>query len=433
MTSTSRLFVALVALALLAGCQRLLAPTPNLYVHAETDPFADVPAAFQSNKVDVLFVTDRKPRGEKDGSFQYGYLRSPSVAWGSAVVEIGRNVTWEDLVAASRTATRKAGLPMRVVSITEHGRFPETPAPVVIEGNEMRETDAYVAAKQTAVDEFQNELRRRLALSPRNEAFVYIHGYKNSFEDAAIRTAELWHFLGREGVPIVYSWPAGHPGLIRGYTRDRESGEYTIFHLKEFLRALSACPEVDFIDIIAHSRGTDVLVSALRELKIFIEGTGQDPQAVYKIEDVVLAAPDIDVGVARQRFTADRMYRMFMELTIYVCSKDRALGTAEWLFQTPGRLGKLRPEQMVESDRQRLAQVRRGGVVDARIRTDLTAHAYFMANPAASSDLILNLRYNRLPGAEHGRPLTEIAPNWYILDDDYPMKAAPLPKELRED
>ena len=45
----------------------------------------------------------------------------------------------------------------------------------------------------------------------------------DSFEDAIFRIAELWHFLGREGVPIAYTWPAGHPGLLRGYNYDRES------------------------------------------------------------------------------------------------------------------------------------------------------------------------------------------------------------------
>ena len=72
-----------------------------------------------------------------------------------------------------------------------------------------------------------------------------------------------------------------------------------------------------------------------------------------------------------------------------------------------------------------------GEVVDSRIRSEGMGHSYFLSNPATLSDLILVLRYDRPPTAEHGRPLTEIAPNWYILDDDYPRKAAPLPKSMR--
>ena len=41
--------------------------------------------------------------------------------------------------------------------------------------------------------------------------------------------AEFWHFLGRLGVPLKYTWPAGRPGL-NGYSYDRESSEFTVNH-----------------------------------------------------------------------------------------------------------------------------------------------------------------------------------------------------------
>ena len=80
--------------------------------------------------------------------------------------------------------------------------------------------------------------------------------------------AELWHFLGREGLPIIYTWPAGYPGIF-GYTYDRESSEFTVFHLKQAIRWLAKLPEVENIHLLAHSRGTDVTVSAVRELVIW--------------------------------------------------------------------------------------------------------------------------------------------------------------------
>jgi esterase/lipase superfamily enzyme len=66
----------------------------------------------------------------------------------------------------------------------------------------------------------------------------------------------------------VYSWPAGQAGLLRGYSGDRESGEFTVFHLKEFIRTIAAIDEVEKINFSAHSRGTDVILTALRELII---------------------------------------------------------------------------------------------------------------------------------------------------------------------
>jgi esterase/lipase superfamily enzyme len=431
MNAVSRTPVALVALILLAGCQRLLMPTPNLYVHAEEDPFADVPEVFRSNKVDLLYATDREPEAAKDGSLAYGYGRSPSLAWGSCIVEIGRNVSWDDLVAASRTATRKAGLPIQLGPLVEVGRFPATPPPVKIVDGKMAETREYIDERKAAYTALQDELRRRLALTSRKEAYLFVHGFKNTLEDAAFRMAEIWHFVGREGVPILYSWPAGHPGLMRGYTADRESSEFTVYHLREFLTALAGCPELERVHVIAHSRGTDVLATALRELVLISTAAGLDPQATYKIGHFVLAAPDLDLDVSQQRHSADRIDLIFEQGTIYVTPNDRALGSAEWLFGSRNRMGKLRPEELGERTRQRLGSARDRDVVDSRVKTDYMAHAYFLGNPATSSDLVLVLRYDRPPGAEHGRPLTEIAPNWYIIDDSYPQQAAPLPRELQ--
>jgi esterase/lipase superfamily enzyme len=58
----------------------------------------------------------------------------------------------------------------------------------------------------------RQNLRQRLALTSRKAAYVYIHGYNNTFADGVLVIAELWHFLGRQGVPILYTWPAGAGG-----------------------------------------------------------------------------------------------------------------------------------------------------------------------------------------------------------------------------
>ncbi|MHC4102689.1 MAG: alpha/beta hydrolase [Planctomycetota bacterium] len=75
-------------------------------------------------------------------------------------------------------------------------------------------------------------------------------------------------FLKREGVAIAYTWPAGLPGLLQGYNYDRESSEFTVFHLKQLVRALVSMSEVEGISLLAHSRGTDGAITALRELVI---------------------------------------------------------------------------------------------------------------------------------------------------------------------
>ena len=432
MSRLARIHLSLALLAILAGCQRILIPTPNLYAYSESDPFADVPPELATNTVDLLYVTDRQPEGGNgadERSVQYGYGRSFSVAVGSCVVEIGNGVSWKELVQASRAKKRGGTLPLHVRTVTEQFRFPPTPPPIVVTNGDVQETPRYIAAKQAAIGALHDELRRRLAVTPRKEAYVFVHGYANTFEKAAFRMAELWHFLGREGVPILYSWPAGYPGLLRGYTHDRESGEFTIFHLKEFFKALAACPELDTVHVIAHSRGTDVAMTALREIIIEARARGDDPQTVLKIGNVIMAAPDVDMEVAGQRFGAERLNDGWELLTVYVSKNDHAIGTAEWLFASPRRIGRLELKDITASERARTRLIPNADIVDARVRTDYKGHGYFLSNPAVFSDVILVLRYDRTPGAEHDRPLTEIFPGYYILDDRYPQHAAPLPKK----
>jgi esterase/lipase superfamily enzyme len=428
-----RAVIRLVLVAILvvsAGCQRQLIGTPNLYIDAAENPFADVPPELQTNTVDLLYVTDRAREDDGVGSVRYGYKRSPSMAFGSLVVEMGHDVSWEQLVEASTTRKRSVSLPMRVQSVTEQLRSPDTPSLFVVEDGQLRESPQSIVAWKVWIDAFYDELRRRLVVTPRKEAYIFVHGFHNTITDAAYRMAELWHFLGREGVPILYSWPAGHPGLIRGYTADHESGQFTQFHLKEFLRVLATYPELETIHVIAHSRGTDVALTAIRELILVAKARGDDLEATLKLGNIVLAAPDIDDDVADQRFAADRIFDGFERMTIYTTKDDRALGSAEWLFSSKKRIGKIRPDQLSEYWRE-IGPLTRTTVVDARVKTDYMGHGYFLSDPATCSDLILVLRYGRLPGAENGRPLTKIAPTYYILDKNYPSQAAPMPKGKR--
>ena len=157
---------------------------------------------------------------------------------------------------------RSARPKLKLVSTTELGRFPATPyAFQIVEGTDIELDPEVVAEREETLAQARQELLRRLALTPRKEVYVFVHGVGNSFDDAVASVAEGWHFLGREGVPIAYTWPAGRGGLFF-YAYDRESGEFTHFHFKQFMRVLTSIPEIEKIHVIAHSRGNDVVLSA---------------------------------------------------------------------------------------------------------------------------------------------------------------------------
>ena len=397
-------------------------PTPNLHVTAEADPFACVPPALRSSRIDVLYVTDRRPRDHKN-QVKYGPQRSDSMAFGSCIVQIGDSVSWEDLVRASRTKKRSRALPLRVQAVEEQARFPATPLPVAIKDGVLIDDPETRVRQQEVEARFQAELRRRLRTVARKEAFVFVHGHNNSFEDACMVIAELWHFLGRQGVPIAYTWPAGQGGML-GYLFDRESGEFTIYHLKQFLRLLDSCPELKRTHIIAHSRGTDVTLTAAREMVIESRGVQDHKHVQTKLDNLVLAAPDLDVQVLQQRVVAERILRDVGKVTIYVSERDRAIGLAEWMFSSIRRLGQLQFADLTEAEKQMMSHVDWGQVVDVKVRTDFIGHSYFHTSPAVSSDLILILRDDRDPGAAHGRPLIPISNNYWELPEGYPTLAA---------
>ena len=418
--SAGTLGLLLLAVGLLAGCPGPhLMPTPNVYVQTQSHPFADVAPSLRTNTVDVLYATDRKPVPRDDGTLAYGYGRSFSLAVGSCVVEIGQDVAWDTLVQQSQQAERTQELPLHIRAMTEQVRFPATPLPFVLHDGQPTVAPAVQEAYEHAAAQVRQDLRQRLALTPRKAAYVYIHGYNNTFEDGVLVIAELWHFLGRQGVPILYTWPAGAGSGLRGYNHDRESGEFTIFHLKQFLRLLASTPELEELHLIAHSRGTDVLTSALRELYIETRAAGHDFRTVYRIKNVVLAAADLDLEVVTQRLAAEYVGLGTERTTIYVSNVDKAIGFSAFLFTSLSRIGQLQPEDLTDEERQHLERVARTQLIDARVPTGLIGHAYFYRHPAVSSDLVLVLRYQLEPGSP-GRPLHKRGANFWQITPDYP-------------
>src|SRR5208282_943825 len=113
--------------------------------------------------------------------------------------------------------------------------------------------------------------------------------------------------------------------------------------LKYFLQMLAQCPGVERIHVIAHSRGCDVAVTALRELHIGYRAQGKETQVELKLENLVLAAPDLDQDVFMQRFMAENLMRAAKRTTIYASTSDKAIEFADLVFAGRRRVGALGP------------------------------------------------------------------------------------------
>ena len=414
-------------LLLLVGCStsRPLMPTPSIYLQTPASLFSALPDEAKSARLDLLYVTDRARLDDLTGTPLYGYGRSSSAAFGSVEVVAGSDLDWNRVVASSLDGSRrKKDVTLSIGETEELGRFPETPLGIVLNEGGVVETDPEIlAAVEVAEALFMREIDRRLDLTAKNEIFIFIHGYANDFSEGAFKLAELWHFLGREGVPLLFSWPAGRGGPT-GYPYDIESGNFCLFHLKELLRLLARHEEVEAIHIVAHSRGTDVATNALRELVIETQAAGHDPRARLKVRNLVLAAPDLDMSVVEQRLIAEKTGLGIERVTIYTSQGDKAIRLSEKLRSGLRRLGRVGASDLPEGradDMLIWQRVTNIDFVDFEGKADRHGHSYFLSNPNASSDLVMLLRFGYAPGEENGRPLEYLGAGFWRIPDDYPL------------
>ena len=416
---TSSPVAALFLTLLLVGCSSApkLMPTPNIYADGGSYPESSVRPGLKSNKVDLLFVTDRAPETTADGTLKYGIGRSASVGFGSAIVEIGNDLSWQELVEMSETSSRSTSPPVRVTSRNELGRFPATPHAFLVVDGKVREDPEVQAEYDRVASQFRREINRRMSQTGSNEVHIFIHGFNNSFDWAAVSFAELWHFLGRQGVPLLYSWPAAHGGLF-GYFVDRESGEFTIYHLKNLIRLLASFPEVERINLVAHSRGSGVAATALRELIIEARAAGLNPREQFRIENLILAAPDVDFDIVRQRFMAEKIGPAFGQLTVYTTESDKALSLSQTLMSGT-RFGQIRATDLGEQEQAIFSIVKNVAFIDVLGVHGFIGHAYYLGNPSTSSDIIRIINNGSRPGSPE-RPLTHRMLNFWEMPVDYP-------------
>jgi esterase/lipase superfamily enzyme len=427
--------IALAALLSLAGCASThpMMPTPALYTGAQARPlFTEAPAAVRTPPLDLLYITDRAPAKSPDEPEPYTADRSRSEAFGSTTILFGEGMTWDALVKQSLLAERTTSLDLKLGPTTEIGRFPPIPYQLVVTGTGLTRAPAVVDAHEAAARALQAEVARRLASSPRKEVVLYIHGVANTFQDAALTMGELCHFLGREFVCGIFTWPAGGSrGALFGYEVDYESSLFAAEHLRKTIRTIAMTPGLQKIHLIAHSRGTDVLLTAAADLN-FEAYTQQSTIAQrYKIGNVVLMAADLDLDVAVAKFykaqsDPDMPYgpapnpRMVLErtpgflVTVYVSPEDKALATSGWLFGSLARIGRLNKAMLTP---EQFAHLRTFGIIDliqVQGKTGLIGHSYFVTDPEVSADLIALLRYGLAPN-DPGRPLEEVEkPFWRI-------------------
>jgi esterase/lipase superfamily enzyme len=146
---------------------------------------------------------------------------------------------------------------------------------------------------------------------------LYVHGFKQTFETAALDAAHLSDGIKFRGRTMIFSWPSKE-GLF-DYAYDRESAMWSRDDLERVLSSIVAVPGGGRVHIVAHSMGTMLTLESLRQLYARYYGD----TAADRIGAVVFAAPDIDMDVFSSAI--NRIGPLAGKITVITATNDRAL------------------------------------------------------------------------------------------------------------
>jgi esterase/lipase superfamily enzyme len=148
------------------------------------------------------------------------------------------------------------------------------------------------------------------------DVLIYVHGFKQTFETAALDAAHLSDGIKFRGQTMLFSWPS-KAGLF-DYAYDRESAMWSRDDFERVLHSIVAASGAGRVHVVAHSMGTMLALESLRQLYAQYGDTVAD-----RIGAVVFAAPDIDMDVFSSAI--DRIGPLARKITVITATNDRAL------------------------------------------------------------------------------------------------------------
>ena len=196
----------------------------------------------------------------------------------------------------------------------------------------------------SGLEEAQFWLAVRAALADWDEndrmAMLFIHGFNATFEEAAIRTAQMAVDLKIPGVAGFFSWPSMGKLSALDYTADEASIAASEEHITGFLMDFALRTDAERVDVIAHSMGSRGLLRAMQRI-----ASAAAANTRKSFRNIIFAAPDEDSAVFRNLAKAHAM--VANRATLYLSSHDRALASSGLIHKAP-RAGYVPPVTLVD-------------------------------------------------------------------------------------
>lgn len=370
-----------------------LMPAPEAFSDGAFDRVADDRPVGDIPDGGLLYATGRqKSLGNAPGDF-YTTERSLVVHLGEAQISVSRpEITWRQARELALLKAPTRDYPIQVSGVTEYGILERSVTPYVDPGPQT-------IAPRVATERFAAEVNRRLARTGQKDVYIYVHGYKVTFDNPVLVAAEMWHFMGYEGVFIAYSWPATPEATA--YVGDVDTAMGMARNLRELVRTLETETGAERIHIIGYSAGTRLVSRTLEQMALL---NRDRPEGGYRygsrLENVFLVSSDVDRAVFGA-YLADGILEVSRHLIIYASEKDEALRISEGItgHQRLGQAlkGEAIPPAFAELLKSRADRISYIDVSGAPNVESGNGHGYFRGSPWVSSDLMVKLMFRLDP------------------------------------
>jgi esterase/lipase superfamily enzyme len=249
----------------------------------------------------------------------------------------------------------------------------------------------------TSAEEHWNQIRARLA-EGEGDAVVFVHGYRVSFEEAAVRAAQIGFDLQVKGAMAFFSWPS--QGTLDGYLADAASIEASEGMIADYLSDFAAKSGARTVHVIAHSMGNRGVLRAVNRI-----AAAAHERSGIRFGQFILAAADVDADTFRSLAAA--YTRLARRTTLYVSERDRAVEASRWLHHFP-RAGLIPPVLI-------LPEIDTINVTNA----DLTmlGHGYVAAARDVLTDMHALIRHGHPPEERFGlrEMTTETGERYWLI------------------
>ena len=198
------------------------------------------------------------------------------------------------------------------------------------EDDSLKVHSAHALPKDAFWAGFRHKLESWWKPGERN-AFALIHGFNVSFEEAALRAAQIGYDLKLPGEMAFYSWPSR--GNVSDYTADEATISASVKYIAQFLQELCENSGAERVHLFVHSMGNRGFIAALERL--MAEGFPE-----LRLGQVFFCAPDEDVRTFGDKTSA--FPHQYENRTLYVSGDDKAVTASRWLHKAD-RVGVVPP------------------------------------------------------------------------------------------